>query len=192
MVKTSQETIPHINMKELKPTGHDGLSRARNLNLSVLVSEPCGPHPFWLMSWLSFSFYNYTQNLRICVCHVTWRSSFGPALSIVSHPVTTETPDKISTPTEEKTVCTTNKNRREPRIVQRVLSFNNKISTNYYTNFYQYFRNYFMIEIMTEWLKTVNTKYLPANELLLWHPKSPYSNHTLNVMDIHNMLFEHP
>jgi hypothetical protein len=40
--------------------------------------------------------------------------------------------------------------RREPRIAQRVLSFNNKLSQNYYTNSYPYVRNYFMIEIMTE------------------------------------------
>jgi hypothetical protein len=78
------------------------------------------------------------------------RFYFGPALSIGSHPATTEPPDIISAPTEEKTTCVTNKNRREPRIAQRVLSFNNKLSPNYYTNSYQYFRNYFMIEIMTE------------------------------------------
>jgi hypothetical protein len=81
----------------------------------------------------------------------------------------------------------TMKNCREPRIASRILFFNNKPSQITTRNSYHYFR-YFMIQIMTEWLKTVNTKYLPTNKPLPWHPTSPSSNHTLNVMDIHNMF----
>ncbi len=81
--------------------------------------------------------------------NVTWRSSFGPALFYWVPPHNNGAICQHLRPTEEKTTCVTNKNRREPRIDQRVLSFNNKLSPNYYTNSYQYFRNYFMIEIIT-------------------------------------------
>jgi hypothetical protein len=123
---------------------------------------------------------------------VTWRSSFESALSNWSHPTPTESSVNISAPTLEKTPFATMKivRNRESR------SESSSLITNLPKLLHEFLPLFSkLLHDSDHVLMTKNLSmqtYLPTNQPLPWHPKSPSSNHPLNLMGIHNMLSEHP